>query len=155
MRAPWPVAIALLAFSAQLSAADEAESIRELRAQSNAAIERHDAVAIGSFLHDDFVITISTGAIERSRDEHIRSFAAHFEEYPDVIYIRTPTSIEVSEAYPLAFEHGEWRGSRTTDRGRYENGGRYTAAWRKTDDGWRIYSELYVGLYCNGPGCAP
>lgn len=25
-----------------------------------------------------------------------------------------------------------------------------TAAWRKTDGVWRIYSELFVGLFCNG-----
>jgi len=37
--------------------------------------------------------------------------------------------------------------------GKLENGGQYTAAWRKTDGIWRIYSELYVGLYCNGVDC--
>jgi ketosteroid isomerase-like protein len=153
MRAPWPIIIVLLLVSGQLSAGDDAETIRELRAQSNAAIARHDAAAVGSFLSEDFVITISTGAIERSRDEHIQSFAAHFEEFPDVVYVRTPSSIQLSDAYPIAIESGEWTGTRTIERGRYENGGRYTAAWRKTDGGWKIYSELYVGLYCDGPGC--
>ncbi len=155
MKTHWPVAIVLLVFAGELAASDDADTIRELRTQSNAAIARHDVAGIGSFLSKDFVITISTGGIERSRDAHLESFAAHFEEFPDVVYVRTPARIDVSEAFPLAIESGEWKGSRTTENGSYEHGGRYTAAWRKTDRGWKIYSELYVGLYCDGPGCEP
>lgn len=132
---------------------DDAKAIQTARMKSNEAIARHDVNALQSYLDEDFVITISTGAIERSRDEHGRSFAAHFDEYPDVIYVRTPSKITLSEAYPLAIEHGTWVGSRTTENGKLENGGQYTAAWRKTDGVWRIYSELFVGLYCNGADC--
>jgi ketosteroid isomerase-like protein len=132
---------------------DDAETIQSTRMKSNDAIARHDLDALQSFLDDDFVISISTGAIERSRDEHGRSFALHFKQYPDVLYVRTPSTITLSEIYPLAIEHGTWIGSRTGEKGKLENGGQYTAAWRKTDGVWRIYSELYVGLYCNGPGC--
>jgi ketosteroid isomerase-like protein len=78
--------------------------------KSNDAIARHDVDALQSFLDEDFVITISTGAIE----------------------------------------HGTWVGSRTSENGKLENGGQYTAAWRKTDGVWRIYSELFVGLFCSG-----
>ena len=134
-------------------AKDDAEEIQSIRMQSNEAIARHDVDTLQSYLDDDFVITISTGAIERSRDEHGRSFAAHFDEYPDVVYVRTPSEITLSKAYPLAIEHGTWVGSRTTENGKLENGGQYTAAWRKTDGVWRIYSELFVGLYCNGADC--
>ena len=134
-------------------AGDDAEEIQSIRMKSNDAIARHDVDTLQSYLDDDFVITISTGAIERSRDEHGRSFAAHFDEYPDVVYVRTPSEITLSNAYPLAIEHGTWVGSRTTENGKLENGGQYTAAWRKTDGVWRIYSELYVGLYCNGADC--
>ena len=134
-------------------AEDDTKAIQTARMKSNEAIARHDVNALQSYLDEDFVITISTGAIERSRDEHGRSFAAHFDEYPDVIYVRTPSEITLSEAYPLAIEHGTWVGSRTTENGKLENGGQYTAAWRKTDGVWRIYSELFVGLYCNGADC--
>ena len=134
-------------------AEDDAETIKTIRMKSNDAIARHDVDALQSYLDDDFVITISTGAIERSREEHGKSFAAHFEEYPDVVYVRTPSEITLSEAYPLAIEHGTWVGSRTTENGKLENGGQYTAAWRKTDGVWRIYSELFVGLYCSGVDC--
>jgi ketosteroid isomerase-like protein len=134
-------------------AEDDSGAIRTARSLSNEAIARHDIDTIGSFLDEDYVITISTGAIERSRDEHVRSFAAHFSEYPDVVYVRTPSEIEVSSAYPLAIEHGTWVGTRTTDNGPLESGGQYTAAWRKRDGAWKLYSELYVGLYCHGADC--
>jgi ketosteroid isomerase-like protein len=134
-------------------AEDGAEAIRAQRATSNEAIARHDVEAIQSFLDEDYVITISTGLIERSREEHGRSFAAHFAEYPDVVYVRTPEKITLSEAYPLAIESGTWVGTRTTSNGKLESGGEYTAAWRKTDNVWRIYSELFVALYCNGADC--
>jgi ketosteroid isomerase-like protein len=134
-------------------AQDSPETIRAIRMQSNAAIARHDVESFQSFLDDDYVITISTGVIQRSRDEHVSSFAAHFAQHPDVVYVRTPTEIVFSEAYPLAIEHGTWVGSRTTGNGKLDNGGQYTAAWRKTDGAWRIYSELFVGLYCHGADC--
>ena len=129
------------------------EIIRELREQSNAAIARHDVAGIQSFLHDDYVISISTGAIERSRDAHISGFAQHFEEFPDVVYIRTPNEIVLSQAFPLAIEEGTWIGTRTTESGEREVGGRYTAAWKNTESGWQIYSELFVALYCKGEDC--
>ena len=132
---------------------EDAEAIRQLRHESNAAIARHDVEAIQSYIAEDYVITISTGAIERSREEHGESFAAHFAEFPDVRYIRTPSKITLSDAYMLAIEHGSWVGTRTTANGDLESGGQYTAAWRKTEHGWRIYSELFVALYCDGADC--
>jgi ketosteroid isomerase-like protein len=146
-------ALVLALVSTKVCAEDDAETIKTIRMKSNDAIARHDVDALQSYLDDDFVITISTGAIERSREEHGKSFAAHFEEHPDVVYVRTPSEITLSEAYPLAIEHGTWVGSRTTENGKLENGGQYTAAWRKTDGIWRIYSELFVGLYCSGVDC--
>jgi len=134
-------------------AGDDAEAIHSLRMKSNSAIARHDVDALQSFMDEDFVITISTGTIQRSRDEHGRSFAQHFEQYPDVVYVRTPSEITLSKAYPLAIERGTWVGSRTDENGKLENGGQYTAAWRKTDGTWRIYSELFVALYCDGVDC--
>ena len=155
MRTVWLVVVVAGVISGTQHALSEndAETIRSIRAQSNEAIARHDAASVGSFLADDYVITISTGAIERSREEHIDSFAMHFEQYPDVVYLRTPTTIIISESYPLAIEHGAWIGSRTTTNGSLKNGGEYTAAWRKTDGVWKIYSELFVALYCRGEGC--
>lgn len=138
---------------AGVNAADDADAIADIRKKSNEAIARHDVEAVQSFLDDDYVITISTGAIERSREEHGESFAAHFAQFPDVVYVRTPAEITISETYPLAIEHGTWVGSRTTGNGRLENGGKYSAAWRKSGDAWKIHSEIFVALYCRGADC--
>jgi ketosteroid isomerase-like protein len=146
------IAFGVSAASTALTQDDE-DAIRTSRMKSNVAIARHDVDAIQSFLDADYVITISTGAIERSRDEHGRSFAAHFKEFPDVVYVRTPSKITVSSAYPLAMERGTWVGTRTTRNGKLESGGEYTAAWRKVDGAWKIYSELFVALYCRGVDC--
>jgi ketosteroid isomerase-like protein len=129
------------------------QAIRSMRMQSNEAIARHDTDSLKSFLTDDYVITIGAGMIQHSRDEHARSFASHFSQYPDVVYVRTPTEISISKSYPLAIEEGTWVGSRTAENGKLENGGKYTAAWKKTSDGWRIYSELFVTIYCRGKDC--
>lgn len=155
IRTLWLVLVSTAVASGTSGAQSEsdADAIRSIRAQSNAAIARHDAESVGLFLADDYVVTISTGAIERSRKEHIDSFTAHFVQYPDVVYIRTPATIKISNAYPLAIEHGTWEGSRTTANGKLENGGEYTAAWKKTGGTWKIYSELFVALYCRGEDC--
>jgi ketosteroid isomerase-like protein len=150
----WIIALLALVLSGT-AVPDEGDTqtIRNARMKYNDAIAQHDAAALQSFLDEDFVITISTGAIQRSRDEYVDSFAAYFDRYPDVIYVRTPSEITLSSAYPLAIEHGTWVGSRTGENGKVENGGQYTAAWRKTDGTWRVYSELFVGLYCHGDDC--
>ena len=131
----------------------DVQTIENQRAAFNQAIARHDIDAMRSFLADDYVISISTGAIQRSREAHIDGFAAHFAEFPDVVYVRTPAEIQVSDAYPLAIERGAWVGSRTTENGALENGGEYTAAWKRTESGWVIYSELFVALHCRGVDC--
>ena len=132
----------------------DVKTIHAARKAFNEAIAKHDIEAMRSFLAEDYVITISTGKIERSRDAHIQSFASHFQQYPDVVYVRNPTEIQVSEAYPLAIEHGTWVGSRSTKSGALKNGGDYTAAWKRTEQGWVIYSELFVALYCEGEDCS-
>ncbi len=155
MQSLWLMVLILTAglISTMAYGRDDAETIRAIRMESNTAISNHNIASMKSFLADDYVITVSTGAIQRSRDEHIRSFAAHFTLFPDVVYVRMPTEIHISESYPLAIENGTWVGSRTTSHGSLENSGNYTAAWRKTENGWFIYSEIFVALYCNGEDC--
>lgn len=131
---------------------DEA-AIRAAREQSNRAIARHDVDAVISFLDADFVIIVSTGAILHSRDEMSKEFTQHFAEFPDVVYVRAPTDITVSDVYPLAIENGTWVGTRTTPNGGLKNGGKYTAGWRKIEGVWKIHSELYVALHCDGTDC--
>jgi hypothetical protein len=80
-------------------------------------------------------------------------FAARFAEFGDALYERIPDSVTVSASGTVAAETGSWVGSWTTPTGPFRTGGRYAASWRKVDGKWLIHSELFVPLFCNGPGC--
>ncbi len=129
----------------------DAIAIRSARESSNQAIARHDVDGIVSFLDDDYVITISSGKIENGRETAAGSWSQHFAEFPDVVYVRTPAEVSISRARPLAIENGTWVGTMTRPNGALKKGGQYTAAWRKVDGVWKIYSELFVVLYEDNP----
>lgn len=131
----------------------EADAIWAARAASNQAIARHDAEAIVSFLDGEYVITTGSGAIIPGRDAQVGSWAEHIDQFPDVVYVRTPVEVTLSEASSRAIENGTWVGTRTSENGPQENGGQYTAYWRKVDGVWKIRSELFVTLYCKGVDC--
>ncbi|MGY8986360.1 MAG: nuclear transport factor 2 family protein [Sphingomonadales bacterium] len=128
---------------------EDEDLIKSLREASNQAIKDHNLEAVNSFIDEDYVITISSGLIERSKEEHTVSFKAHFNNFPDVVYIRTPSEVNVSASHPLAFETGNWVGTRKG----LEIGGQYSAQWRKVEGYWKIHSELFTALYCTGPNC--
>ncbi len=129
----------------------DTKTIRLARESSNQAIVQHDVDGIVSFLDQEYVITISSGVIENGRDTAAKSWAHHFADFPDVVYVRTPAEVTISSSNPLAIENGTWVGTMTTPNGALEKGGQYTAAWRKVDGAWKIYSELFVLLYENTP----
>ncbi len=149
------VAVACLISTSEVSAQDVSDEaqIRAARATSNSAIARHDVAGILELLEDDYHVSTSTGAFLSSRAEMGEAFAARFTEFEDVLYVRTPESVEVSAASPVASELGSWVGSWTTTEGPFRTGGRYVAYWRKIEGEWRIHAELYVPLFCVGPGC--
>jgi ketosteroid isomerase-like protein len=135
----------------QTSPSEDTNAIRLTRESSNQAIAGHDVDGILSFLEEEYVITISSGAIMYGREKQAESWAGHFAEFPDVVYVRTPLEVTISDSQPLAIENGSWIGTMTTPNGALEKGGQYTAAWRKVDGAWKIYSELFVVLYENIP----
>lgn len=145
--------LVLLAGSGTAQASEDADSIRSLRTESNEAIAAHDVDAIISVLDDDYVISASNGDILQGRAENAASWTEHFADFPDVVYVRTPTEVTISEAFPVAIETGTWVGSMTTGHGKLEKGGQYTAGWRKVEGVWKIRSELFVALYCHGVDC--
>ena len=124
--------------------------IRDSRAQSNAAIAKHDPPGIARFWMDDIHITTSTSAqatgIATNRDR----MAQQFTRRPDTIYVRTPSTIDVFAAWEVASERGEWVGRWTEPDGAMEIRGTYLAQWRKVDGRWLIQSELYVPTQCKG-----
>ena len=128
------------------------ERIRSLREQFNAAIARHDAEAVASFLDARYHITVGSGDLNWGG--RAEEWAEVFTSTDDVIYVRTPESVDVSSSGDRAAEIGSWVGSWTTPGGPQQVGGRYAAHWQRMDGGWKIRSELFVTLSCEGPECS-
>jgi ketosteroid isomerase-like protein len=124
--------------------------IRDSRAQSNAAIEKHDVAGIGRFWMDDVHITTSTSAHANGWAANGSRMSEQFKRRPDTNYVRTPTSIEVFAPWAVASERGEWVGRWTDPDGPLEIRGTYLALWRKIKGRWLIQSELYVPTQCRG-----
>jgi len=145
----------LLAITAAVPAiADEADRIRALRAESNAAIAAHDATALIGFQHKNYQLTTGNGVqLKESPAETQAAFERIFTRADDLLYVRTPEVVDVGEGARRAYEAGSWRGSWTTDAGSTDIGGRYTAYWLKDDGEWKVLSELFVTLRCKGPDC--
>ncbi len=83
-----------------------------------------------------------------------QAFREQFDRFEGVNYVRTAESVEVGEAAGRAAETGTWVGTWTTPQGPVRTGGRYAAYWRNVDGTWRIRSELFVTLFCEGAGCS-
>lgn len=130
------------------------DKIRSLRDQSNAAIARHDVDGVISFLDVEYQITTGSGALGQGLADERNAWTVEFARASDLVYVRTPTLIEVSSSGSRAAESGTWTGSWSTPAGLRRSGGRYAAYWRLVDGNWRIRSELFVTLTCEGPRCS-
>lgn len=82
-----------------------------------------------SFLDDEYQITAGGGKLFHGRDADASGWRAEFARAADLVYVRTPESIEVSSSGERAAEIGSWVGSRTTPDGPRRSRGRYAAHW--------------------------
>jgi len=129
------------------------EQIRIARAEYNDAIARHGVTRIVSFLDEEYQITTSLGQLLQDRDGEAAAWQELIQSREDLLYLRSPESIEISADYPLAAEVGTWVGTWSTDQGKVRTGGRYAAMWRLVSGAWKVRSELFVALYCDGASC--
>lgn len=152
-----PLAILACSLPVDAAAADvpsDREQIAELREQSNQAIARHDLAGVLASFDDKYQVTSGSGELfQETHAERLAHWQEIFAVSDDIIYTRSPQTIEVSTYLPRAAEHGRWTGSWTSEAGRKELGGSYTASWSKVDGVWKIRSEIFITLFCNGPGC--
>jgi ketosteroid isomerase-like protein len=133
--------------------------IRDSRAASNAALAAHNAAAFAQVLKDDATVVAASGTVIHGRAAVQQSIESRWKAQPDLVFVRTPTSIEISRSDPAASERGTWTGHATTPAGPADWRGDYLAVWRKTTTSaglpsWTIASEVFVALECTGPGCA-
>jgi ketosteroid isomerase-like protein len=133
--------------------------IRDSRAASNTALRDHDAATFVQILKDDVIVTAASGKLIQGRAAMRQEIEARWKAMPDLVFVRTPATIEISHSDPAASERGTWTGHATTAAGPTDWRGEYQAAWRKSVSSaalpsWTIASELFVALDCAGPGCA-
>jgi len=133
--------------------------IRDSRAASNEALAAHNAAAFAQILKDDSTVVAASGKVTQGRAARQQEIESRWKAQPDLVFVRTPTSIEISRSDPAASERGTWTAHTTTPAGPADSRGDYSAVWRKTISSaglpsWTIASELFVTLDCSGPGCA-
>ena len=154
MRVHLLIVVALLGTAESAKGQTPADDIRSLRKQSNAAIARHDADAVVSFLDAEYQITVGTGKLYHGKAAESEGWREEFAQAADLVYVRTPQSVEVSSSGNRAAEIGVWTGSWTTPDGPRRYHGRYAAHWIKVSGSWKIRAELFVTLGCEGVGCS-
>jgi ketosteroid isomerase-like protein len=133
--------------------------IRDSRAASNQALVTHNAAAFAEVLKDDATVIAASGKVIQGRSAMQKEIESRWNTQPDLVFVRTPTSIEISRSDPAASERGTWTGHATTPAGAADWRGNYLAVWRKTTSSaglpsWTIASEVFVALDCSGAGCA-
>lgn len=124
--------------------------IQAIRQASNQAIANHDSMAIAEFLTEDFHIVSSRNSELSGRESMRQSFAQEFKVKRDVVYVRTPITIQVYENWDMASESGTWTGQWQEADGLVKLTGNYYAKWHKLNGVWKIRAEIFTPLTCNG-----
>jgi len=150
------IALFLLALSvkpvlAQTNKEKDIEQIKAARKASNEAIQTHDLEGIARPMMEDVVCVFGNGHTYLGKDSTISIFKQRFNTMPDLVFIRTPFVIRISNNDTLAWEKGTWKGFRTNRKTGSTSGGNYAAMWCKRNGVWRTRSELFVALTSNYP----
>lgn len=127
------------------------ELIKAARKASNEAIKKHDLKGIGQPMMDDMVSVFGNGHTYLGRDTTISIFKQRFSTMPDLVFVRTPFVIRISNNDTLAWEKGTWKGYRTDRKTASTAGGNYAAMWCKRGGVWKTRSEMFVALTSNYP----
>jgi ketosteroid isomerase-like protein len=133
---------------------DDRAAIRSARAAQNAAIAAGDLDRAAAFWTEDVTVRRALGQPLSGRASARTALEPPPPPAPHLIYQRLTTDVEVSPAWPLAFETGTWEGHHATVAGPVVIAGRFSAQWVKRGDRWLIRSEVFVALTCSGSGCA-
>ncbi|HEX8621562.1 MAG TPA: nuclear transport factor 2 family protein [Allosphingosinicella sp.] len=146
--------LALLLAAAAASGGD-ADDIRRLRAQSNAAIAGHRPDAARRLFADDYTALPGSSGRPVSADQTEQRLAAAFADPSFVTYVRTPKRIVVAQSGRRAAETGTWLGLWRKSDGEMRLTGIYQATWVPRDGGWRLLNESFVTLRCAGSRSCP
>jgi hypothetical protein len=126
------------------------DAIRAIRKMSNQALASRDISALKSTWLSTLHITTSSGDVISSGDEMVSAFSEVFSDPNFITYVRTTKDVNLSPGKSYAAESGEWVGRWKDGDGEISISGVYIAQWHKITEGWRIRSELFVALSCEG-----
>lgn len=144
------VACTALPTAPEPHAADR-EAVRSARLAQNEAIAVADLDGIAAFWTEDVLVRPALGPPIVGRDAYRRAFAA---DAPGEVFVRRPTSVEISDHWPLAFETGEWSWHLAGAQSPPVVTGRYSAQWVRRNGRWLIRAEVFVALGCDAAGCS-
>jgi len=136
---------------AQSNKEKDIEQIKAARKASNDAMQSHDLEGIAKPMMEDVVCIFGNGHSYVGKDSTISVLKQRFTTMPDLVFVRTPFVIRISNNDTLAWEKGTWKGFRTNRKTGSNSGGNYAAMWCKRDGVWRTRSELFVALTSSYP----
>lgn len=129
--------------------------IRKAREKFNIAIANKDAETICALLAPSYHIVTGRSDQFHGQEEEANRWAGVFESDPTAIYVRTTREITVNEAWGLAEELGNWKGSYTINGQLVNASGVYSAKWQKTKNGiWVLQAEVFTTIKFD-EGCVP
>ena len=134
----------------------EAAAIRSARLAQNRAIAAGDTAEAARYWTDDVEIRRGLGPLVVGRAAYQKILlpdSAAQRAGTGLVYERTPSAVDVSTRWPLAYESGNWAAHLGSATGAVVIRGRYSAQWVKSGARWLIRGEVYVALSCAGVGC--
>lgn len=137
-------------FAVVIAQSSDDQTIRELRLKSNSAIARHDTASIASFWLDDVYVLTSRSTALNGKQVNQLAFQQDFESKENLLYVRTPNTIEVFSNWNMASEYGRWTGTWVSNKISIRISGSYYAKWHKVEGVWKIKSETYTPTHCEG-----
>ena len=99
---------------------------------------------------DATVIRGSGGGVLRGAEAVVASLASSFADPGFVSWERRPEAVTISQGGQRAAEGGFWSGTWKKPAGDTVLSGVYLAAWVRVDGTWKLRSESFVTLKCEG-----
>jgi ketosteroid isomerase-like protein len=131
--------------------------IRAARERFNAAIASRDTATIGSLLLPTYHIVTGRSVQSHGAADEIGTWRTMFSD-TTLLYVRRTREVRANPSWGIAEELGDWTGRLTAPDGPVRVNGSYAAKWQRDTGGrWRLQSEVFTTLHCEGgpQGCKP
>ena len=137
--------------------ATTANAIRSARERFNAAIASRDTATIAALLLPSYHLITGRSAQSHGVAEEVALWQGLFAD-STLLYVRRTREVRSNPEWGLAEELGDWTGRLTAPDGPVRVNGSYAAKWQRDTGGvWRLQSEVFTTMHCEGgpQGCKP